>query len=129
MLQKHVALGDRVASQLRVNLNGVRKTNTEENMTATTDLPSFNASSLFLCCTLLLFGCASFQEDGFVIPHGTPIKHQEIPRELRMKLALPEGASVKRYGDDPEDASYRIEYADGTISIVRSDGSSGGGMM
>ncbi|MDM4019626.1 hypothetical protein, partial [Roseiconus lacunae] len=67
--------------------------------------------------------------DRSVIPHGTPIEHQAIPRELRLKLALPEDASVERYGDDIEDASYRVQFADGTVSVFGPDGSYVGGIL
>ncbi|MCG8649885.1 MAG: hypothetical protein MI861_08630 [Pirellulales bacterium] len=45
-----------------------------------------------------MFGCAWLHEENFSIPHGTPIQHDDIPRELRVKLALPESAVVERYG-------------------------------
>ena len=76
-----------------------------------------------------MFGCAWLHEENFSIPHGTPIQHDDIPRELRVKLALPEGAVVERYGEDVENASYRVEYPDGSISIIDADGSFRGGMM
>ncbi len=68
-------------------------------------------------------------EPGFEIPHGTPITHDQIPEDLRAKLNLPVNASVERYGDDPNTASYRIEYRDGTVTTIGSDGALHGVMM
>ena len=77
--------------------------------------------ALILAATCL--GCASTGEPGFEIPHGTPITHDQIPEVLRVKLNLPVDASVERFGEDPNTASYRIQYKDGTITTIGPDGS------
>ena len=74
-------------------------------------------------------GCAALHEEQLSIPHGTAIRHTEIPKELRLKLNLPENAKVELYGDATENASYRIEYEDGSISVIGPDGSSRGGII
>lgn len=76
-----------------------------------------------------LCGCASLQEEPLSIPHGIAIQHSEIPAQLLEKLQLPEDTKVERYGSDPEDASYRIEYEDGSILLFGPDGTPRGGII
>ena len=78
----------------------------------------------------LMLGCASLQESaseqgenlnaeryqlpddtGFPseFPHGTPVRHDEIPDSLRAKHNFPDNASVERMGNDPEESHYRVQ--------------------
>ena len=89
----------------------------------------FTLLLLAMVVTLTASSCASLDEPGFEIPRGTPINHDQIPEVLRNKLSLPSDASVERYGDDPSTAGYRIEYNNGTVTTIGSDGTLHGMLM
>ena len=87
---------------------------------------------------LLILGCASFNESpsevpdetpveyyGLLrddtgmpteLPRGTPIGHDEIPDAMR--TLIPDDASVERYGDELDNAQYRVQHADGTVYVI-----------
>ena len=89
---------------------------------------------------LLILGCASFNESpsevpdetpieyyGLLrddtgmpaeLPRGTPIGHDEIPDTMRTRHAIPDDASVERYGDELDNAQYRVQHADGTVYVI-----------
>ncbi len=77
----------------------------------------------------LLTGCALFSEPKMEFPRGSPISHDQIPEALRLKLDLPLNASVERFGDDPDTASYRIEQPNGSVRYIGSNGEPQGGIM
>lgn len=74
-------------------------------------------------------GCALFEEPTIEMPRGTPISHDQIPEALRAKLDLPASASVERLGDTPDTASYRIEYPNGGVRYIGSNGEFHGGIL
>jgi hypothetical protein len=84
---------------------------------------------LSMVITITASSCTSLDEPGFEIPRGTPVGHDQIPEALRNRLSLPSDATVERYGDDPSTASYRIEYSDGTVTTIGSDGTLHGLLM
>jgi len=87
----------------------------------------FGKSAVF--AAFLLMGCGSLNERGFQFPRGTPILHEQLPDDLRNKLHLPGDASVDRFGDNPNKSSYRIEYRDGTVTMIGPDGELHGVLM
>lgn len=91
--------------------------------------PKLQLGPTIILLAMFISGCASLDEPGFQIPHGTPISQDQIPDDLRTKLWLPTDASVERYGDDPDTAWYRIEYSDGTVTTIGPDGKLHGVLM
>lgn len=69
-----------------------------------------------------------FEEEElfFPFPHGTPIAIDDIPPDLISPGSLPEGTTAERLGDS---GAYRLEYPDGTITVVGPDGAIQGGVI
>ncbi|OUT62887.1 MAG: hypothetical protein CBB71_01055 [Rhodopirellula sp. TMED11] len=82
--------------------------------------------SIFLA---VFSGCALLEEPPLEMPRGTPVSHGEIPEALRTKLDLPANASVERFGDTRDTASFRIEYPSGSVRYIGSNGEVHGGIL
>jgi len=83
--------------------------------------------SLLLMITLpLAEGCSLLHEEPISIPHGTPISIDQIPASVIDQTSLPHRTIAERYDDN---GSFRIEYPDGGITILDSQGSFQGGVM
>ena len=66
------------------------------------------------------------QEDPISIPHGNPIAIDEIPASVVAPGSLPDGTTAEQYDNN---GCFRIEYPDGTINILDSEGSIQGRLM
>ncbi len=70
-------------------------------------------------------GCSLLHEEPISIPRGTPISIDQIPASVVDPTRLPHGTTAERY----DNGSFRIEYPDGGITILESQGSLQGGLM
>ena len=100
------------------------------NQFHTTRLHSVTVAPLFrtllLIVLLLPQGCSLLQEEPISIPRGTPISIDQLPASVVAPGSLPDGTIVERYDNS---GSFRIEYPDGTITILDSQGSFQGRVM
>ena len=124
LLRKLTGRGLRTRTQGETILDEVAECGTTSK-----SLRSNHRLTLSLLVILNLSGCMSLHEEPLTIPHGTSIQHAEMPQQLRSKLNLPDSAIVERCGSDPENASYRIEFEDGSIFVIGPDGSTQGGIL
>ncbi|MGB7329354.1 MAG: hypothetical protein WBD31_31015 [Rubripirellula sp.] len=83
--------------------------------------------TLFLMIMLLMpQGCSLLDPEPISIPRGNPISIDQIPASVVAPGSLPDGTTAEQYGDN---GCFRIEYPNGKIDILDSQGSFQGGLL